>query len=109
MRSLRGLVLVSCLLFPAVAAAQITTVSGRVMDAQALPIAGATVTALAESGEPVVATTGTDGRYELSALAVGAYVLRVEHPGFVAVEVPIRVTGRAARTEPHSGRRRIPR
>jgi hypothetical protein len=85
-------VLVSFLLAPAAAMAQTASVSGRVVDAQTLPIAGATVTARAATGASTVATTNSDGRYELGGLATGAYVLHVEQPGFVAIEVPIRVT-----------------
>ncbi|MFJ4296964.1 collagen binding domain-containing protein [Curtobacterium sp. NPDC089689] len=51
--------------------AVVTSANGRVVDTNDAPVAGRTVTATpaeADAGEPVTATTGTDGRYTLQGL-----------------------------------------
>ncbi|MDR6171606.1 hypothetical protein QE359_002635 [Curtobacterium sp. SORGH_AS776] len=57
---------------PAAPEAVTTSANGRVLDTNDAPVAGRTVTATpdeADSGGPVTATTGTDGRYTLDGLA----------------------------------------
>lgn len=67
------------------AAAQTATINGRVTDATtggALP--GANVVIQQEAGEGVSggAATGIDGRYEISGLSAGAYIVRVRFVGY---------------------------
>src|SRR5262245_6364528 len=67
--------------------AQETTgrIEGRVLDAQSLPVPGATVTATGPQGEKTVATE-TDGRFTVPLLTPGLYQLRAEFQGFKVVQ-----------------------
>ena len=67
--------------------AQETTgrIEGRVVDAQLLPVLGATVTATGPQGEKTV-TTETDGRFTVPLLTPGLYRLRAEYQGFKVVQ-----------------------
>jgi len=68
-----GIALLSASSLPA----QETTgrIEGRIVDAQSLPVPGATVTATGPQGEKT-AVTDTDGRFTLPLLTPGAYQLR---------------------------------
>ena len=70
-----------------VALAQQTTgaMSGRVTDAQALPVPGATVTLTGSQGVKT-AVTDADGRFALPFLTPGQYDIRIELQGFKTVE-----------------------
>jgi catecholate siderophore receptor len=57
------------------------TVQGRVLDPMQMGIAGASVTASANRGSDVAATTDQTGTFTLT-LPAGRYVLRVSAPGF---------------------------
>jgi len=74
-----GIALLSASSLPA----QETTgrIEGRIVDAQSLPVPGATVTATGPQGEKT-AVTDTDGRFTLPLLTPGAYQLRAELRGF---------------------------
>ena len=61
------------------------TIQGRIVDQQALPVPGVTVTATGSQGAKE-ATTGTDGRFTIPFLTPGAYGVRAELQGFKAVE-----------------------
>ena len=62
--------------------AQTALLEGRIIDAQGGAVAGATVTATAAGGAPVVAATDAAGRYRFAALPGGSYALAVSMPGF---------------------------
>jgi hypothetical protein len=68
-------------------AAQETTgqIEGRIVDAQALPVPGVTVTATGPQGEKI-AITDTEGRFTVPFLTPGVYQLRAELQGFKAIE-----------------------
>jgi outer membrane receptor protein involved in Fe transport len=69
------------------AAAQ--AVSGRVLDPQGTPVAGAQVRLLAEGGELLQgAVTDAEGRFAFSDAPNGSRV-QVRHPGFVRRDVPV--------------------
>jgi hypothetical protein len=70
-----------------VALAQETTgtLSGRVTDAQTLPVPGATVTVTGSQGVKTI-VTDADGRFAAPFLTPGQYDVRVELQGFKAVE-----------------------
>ena len=78
-----GIALLSASSLPA----QETTgrIEGRIVDAQSLPVPGATVTATGPQGEKT-AVTDTDGRFTLPLLTPGAYQLRAELQGFKVVQ-----------------------
>ena len=78
-----GIALLSASSLPA----QETTgrIEGRIVDAQSLPVPGATVTATGPQGEKT-AITDTDGRFTLPLLTPGAYQLRAELQGFKVVQ-----------------------
>jgi len=65
------------------AAGQETTgaISGRVVDAQGLPVPGATVTIAGGQGSKRI-TTDADGRFSVQFLTPGSYEVRVELQGF---------------------------
>ena len=69
------------------------SISGRVVEANDIPVAGATV-AISESPQPhsdIAALTGADGRFRLGSLAPGPYILvahsTVHAPGGASVVV----------------------
>ncbi len=64
-------------------------IAGTVTDkATGAPLAGATVTV---GGTGWNATTGTDGRYRISGVEVGAYTIRARYIGYAALSSPITV------------------
>ena len=92
----RALLLLACILaVTALGYAQETTgaITGRIVDAQGLALAGATVTATGPQGSRS-ATTDAEGRFRLPFLTPGTYAVRAELPGFKGVEqksVPVRL------------------
>src|SRR5262245_42215198 len=70
-----------------VAAAQDTTgsIGGQVVDAQGLPVPGATVTVTGPQGARTL-VTDAEGRYVAPFLTPGQYAVRVELQGFKASE-----------------------
>jgi outer membrane receptor for ferrienterochelin and colicin len=78
-------VLAVCLVMPAAARAQTTTgtISGRVSDAQGLPLPGVTVTATSSNLQGVrSATTSANGDYIFTGLPSGPYKVSFELSGF---------------------------
>jgi Carboxypeptidase regulatory-like domain/TonB-dependent Receptor Plug Domain len=71
------------------AAAQETsgTISGRIVDAQGLPLPGATVTATGSQGARTAVTDG-EGRFNLPFLTPGPYAVHAELQGFQPMERP---------------------
>lgn len=67
--------------------AQETTgqIEGRIVDAQSLPVPGATVTATGPQGDKTTITDG-EGRFTVPLLTPGAYQLRAELHGFKTVQ-----------------------
>lgn len=61
------------------------SIAGRVIDAQSLPVPGATVTVVTPQG-PRALTTDSDGRFFASYLTPGQYEVRVELQGFRTIE-----------------------
>jgi len=61
------------------------TLSGRVLDAQKLPVPGVTVTATGQQGART-AVSDADGRYSIPFLTPGNYDLRAELQGFKSFE-----------------------
>ena len=78
---------VAALLWCAAAAAQETTgnISGRLVDAQGLPLPGVTVTATGPQGVKT-AVSDTDGRFRNSISHPGVYGIRAELQGFAPIE-----------------------
>lgn len=72
-------------------------VEGTVRDADGLPVAGAQVAAVVDSGDLAsrlqtpVAVADADGRYRLTGLAPGRWTLRAEHPDHVRAEARLEV------------------
>ncbi|MSO21624.1 MAG: carboxypeptidase regulatory-like domain-containing protein, partial [Acidobacteria bacterium] len=59
------------------------TVLGSVKDSTGAVVPGVRISARStETGQSRIVTSGSDGAYRLSALPVGNYEIRVEHPGF---------------------------
>jgi hypothetical protein len=71
------------------AAAQDTTgtISGRIVDAQGLGIAGVAITAAGAQGAKTAVTDG-DGRFNIPFLTPGPYAVRAELDGFQRIERP---------------------
>ncbi len=80
-------VLAALLTCTAMAVAQETTgrIGGRVVDSQALPVPGATITATGTQGAKS-AVTDAAGRYAIPFLTPGTYTVRAELQGFKVVE-----------------------
>lgn len=97
MHCLRSLAVVSLLLVPAFALAQMGTgrVSGRVLDERNRPIKGATVTAENENYFPKSLTSATDakGRFSILGLRTATYKLTVRAEGYetAAISFPVRM------------------
>jgi outer membrane cobalamin receptor len=58
-------------------------ISGRVVDPQGEPVAGATVVATGVASAPTATTSGIDGRFELIGLADGRYDVTASAPGLL--------------------------
>jgi hypothetical protein len=88
---------VTALAAPAAFAQNVGTISGTVKDSQGLPLPGASV-ALANRVSQAAQETVSDGagRYTLSNLAFGTYVLRVSLSGFANAEQVIEVRSSVA-------------
>jgi len=82
-----GLLLAFAVVATGVAAAQETTgsIGGQVVDAQGLPIPGATVTVTGPQGSLTV-VTNADGRYVAPFLTPGVYAIKAELQGFKTYE-----------------------
>lgn len=64
------------------------SIEGRVFDSSGAAIVGARVAAVHEAtGTQRSTSTGVDGRYALTHLAIGEWSVKVTAPGFVAVEL----------------------
>ena len=72
---------------PGLAAQETTTgsIGGRVVDAQNLPVPGATVTIVSPQGDRTF-TTDADGRFFAPYLTPGQYEIKVELSGFRQVD-----------------------
>lgn len=83
-----ALLLASALAVTGIAYAQETTgtISGRIVDAQGLPVPGASVIITGPQGARTIASD-TDGRYSAAFLTPGTYGVRAELQGFKAAEV----------------------
>src|SRR5947209_4600678 len=63
------------------------TFSGKVTDANGLPVVGATVTAtLVDTGEFRTVTSNDEGKYRLIGLKPGRYVVKATNSGFSILE-----------------------
>lgn len=83
MRWVSKLAMVMASLAAAWAQSPQASISGTVRDAHNAAIPGASVTAVHEdTGVQTRVTTNESGFYSLQALPIGAYSVRVEHPGF---------------------------
>src|SRR5271155_5490267 len=85
----RFLLLILCSSLPAIA--QEIVLKGRVIDPQGNSSPGATVQLLDHGRVLGEATSGSDGWFQIKAAAAGKFVVKVEAPGFRAVEQPITV------------------
>lgn len=66
-----------------------SSIQGIVTDPSGAVVPGATVQATLESTGAVRATTtGSDGRYRMPGMPIGAYRIRCEMPGFQPAEIP---------------------
>jgi outer membrane cobalamin receptor len=75
-----------------VAAAQTSSLRGRVTDPQGGAVVGATVTLSASSlSSPRTTRTTVDGSFSVDGLASGTYTLHIESPGFQPADQPLTV------------------
>jgi len=71
---------------------------GRVVDPDGLPVAGATISLLSDTGTARRTTSNSTGDFAIAAVpAGGSHSIRVETPGFRAFEAPVTITGDSAR------------
>ncbi len=87
-----------CALIPLFLAAMLAAEQRGIVKFNGQPVPGASVTVLLDGRSATVAT-GADGTYELTNLAEGEYLFRVEMPGFATVEAGGRVPGSVAARE----------
>lgn len=89
-RAGRGLTIFWLLLFlcasSAVAQQRDGGLRGQIVDQLGAVLAGATVTAVSETGAETKATTDSDGVYTFNGLAPGTYTVRAAAPGFAPYE-----------------------
>ena len=69
------------------------TIAGSVVDASLTPLSGVTITAALGGKVVARATTDTQGKYKLSGLQPGEYVVRAERTGFPAFSRTVRIPG----------------
>ncbi len=76
------------------------TLTGRVTDDRGTPVEDATITLKDEGGRPVslfsLVSTGSDGRYRMTGLAPGRYVVGFEARGYAPSEEPVTVPASGA-------------
>ncbi len=100
LRPFRVSILLAILLIGGLAGgAAAATIRGAVTDPHDRPVAGARVLVTAAGAVVASAETGATGRYEVTNLPAGAYVLQVAAPGFRGEPVAVRLASEAdART-----------
>lgn len=77
---------------PAAAQMELGVIKGRIVDDAGAPLAGVTIKlANIERGREVTITTDKDGRFYRRGLQAGEYAVKVEHPGFQAIDDKIRL------------------
>src|SRR5215203_4336862 len=75
--------LISALASPVLAQPGVTSLTGRVADAQGAALGGAAITIRhAATGASWMATSGTDGRFTIPVLPPGRYEISVRRDGF---------------------------
>ncbi|MGQ9918389.1 MAG: TonB-dependent receptor, partial [Bryobacteraceae bacterium] len=67
----------------------LSILAGTVADPSGRPVESATVRLLAAEADVAVQRTGSDGAFEFGTAPAGAFVLRVEKPGFVPSSRPV--------------------
>jgi len=76
-------------------------ISGRVLDAEGKPVAGATVKLdLPERGGGTTVTTGKDGKWALGGIASGTWHVDVEAQGYAPMAGQVNLPSEAARLSP---------
>lgn len=76
-------------------------ISGRVLDAEGKPVAGATVKLdLPERGGGTTVTTGKDGKWALGGIASGTWHVDVEAEGYAPMAGQVNLPSEAARLSP---------
>ena len=80
-------VLLCCLVWPSLAAAQSGSLRGEVLDPSGAVVPGAAIT-LTLGGHTLNAKSGADGHYTFRALAPGDYALGVTARGFAPLSIP---------------------
>lgn len=70
-----------------------TPLSGRVVDPQSRPVAGAAVVAVGKTSAPLSTRTDIDGRFSFSGLADGSYDITATAPGLVGEAHTVTVGG----------------
>lgn len=82
------------------AAAAAATLSGRIVDPDGRPVAGARVILTDALGTRADRSTAADGRFEIAALAAGTYELRVVADGFTADPIGVTLAANDTRDVP---------
>ncbi|MQA28432.1 MAG: TonB-dependent receptor plug domain-containing protein [Luteitalea sp.] len=87
-----SLVLVWLFFLSPPAAAQDLSVSGRIVDSQGGVVVNAAILLEGASGSSRTASSGSEGRFSIAAVAPGMYVLRVRAEGFAESVQPVSVS-----------------
>lgn len=89
-------------ILPAAVAAQTYDLAGTVLDsATGNPIPGARIRIHTDTGEPLFATVGPDGRFQFTGLQARRYALTAWHPGYMsAAEAATGYTSESTATAP---------
>lgn len=74
------------LLTASLALAQDLSLSGRILDANQLPIDGASVSLVRAGNKPTYTQTNADGRYRFDRLTAGSSTVRILKPGFAELQ-----------------------
>lgn len=76
----------------AAAQMELGVIKGRIVDEAGAPLAGVTIRlANTERGREISLSTDKDGRFYRRGLQAGEYAVKVEHPGFQAIDDKIRL------------------
>lgn len=77
---------------PAAEQMELGVIKGRIVDDAGAPLAGVTIRlANTERGREIALSTDKDGRFYRRGLQAGEYAVKVEHPGFQAIDDKIRL------------------
>jgi iron complex outermembrane receptor protein len=83
------LIFIAIISIPSVAQSELGSISGRILNVEKIPVAGASLT-FQNTG--IGTTTDADGRFRMSGITPGSYILTVSNVGYTARTETLKIT-----------------